>query len=237
MLTRVQVVTRMLRSSVAHGNDVSRSALFTQGRRPNHAIDANNQPRGTMTRRIFSFVVALVTSVASSAAAQSHYPDRTIRALYGFPPGNDTAVRIIAEKLGDALGKPVIVDNIVGAAGNIAADRTARAAPDGYTIGILTGANIVIGPLLHSKLPYDPLKDLVPVSLAFRFENVVAVNNDVPAHTLAELVRHARASPGRLTFGHNGAGSVSHLSGELLKVMAKIDLRGVPYRGPSAILA
>ena len=131
----------------------------------------------------------------------------------------------------------MIVENVTGAAGNIAADRTATAAPDGHTIGILTGANIVIRPLLHKKLPHDPLKDLVPVSLAYRFANILAVNNDVTARTLDGLVARARAEPGKLTFGHLGLGSVTHLSGELLKVKARIDIQGVPYRGSSAVLA
>jgi tripartite-type tricarboxylate transporter receptor subunit TctC len=174
--------------------------------------------------------------MAGPAVAQSGYPDRTIRLLYGFPPGNDTTTRLVADKLAERLGKPVVVENIAGAAGNIAADRTAKAEPDGYTIGMLTGANVVLRPLLYSKLPYDPLKELVPVSLILRFTNLVAVNNDVPARTVQELIALARSSPGKLTFGHNGAGSVTHLSGELLNVVAKIDTRPVPYRGPSALL-
>jgi len=189
-----------------------------------------------LKRSIWLLLAGFMLSFAAPAAAQSNYPDRNVRLVFGFPAGPDAGVRLIASKLEDALGKPVIVENVTGAAGNIAADRTARAAPDGYTIGILTGANIVLRQLLHTKLPYDPLKELVPVSLSFRFANILAVHNNVPARTVAELVALARASPGELTFGHNGTGSVTHLSGELLKVMAKIDIRGVPYRGPSEIL-
>src|SRR5262245_30740046 len=188
-----------------------------------------------MKLRISPLVLSFIIATAGPVFGQSNYPERSIRLLYGFPPGNDTPSRIFSDKLAEAFGKPVIVENVTGAAGNIAADRAASAAPDGYTLGMLTGANIVLRPLLSSK-PYDPLKDLVPISVVWRFTNVIAVNNNVPAKTLAELVALARATPGKLTFGHNGVGSVTHLSGELLKDRAKIDVQGVPYRGPSAIL-
>ncbi len=110
-------------------------------------------------------------------------------------------------------------------------------APDGYTFGMLTGANIVLRPLLHKRLPYDPHKNLVPVSLVFQFPNIFVVNNDVPVRTLDEVVALARAQPAALTFGHLGIGAVTHLSGELLKVMAKVSIQGVPYRGPSMLLS
>src|SRR5262245_7682365 len=169
-----------------------------------------------MRSRISTLVLSLILATAGPVLGQSNYPERSIRLLYGFPPGNDQPTRIVADKLADAFGKPVIIENVTGAAGNIAADRTASAAPDGYTIGMLTGANIVLRPLLSSR-PSDPLKDLVPVSLVWRFANIIAVNSSVPAKTLQELVALARATPGKLTFGHNGVGSVTHLSGELLK--------------------
>jgi tripartite-type tricarboxylate transporter receptor subunit TctC len=188
------------------------------------------------------FIRSLITAfavlmVAGPGNAQSNYPTRSIRLLFGFAAGTDVGVRIIAEKLAADLKQPAIVENISGAAGNIAADQTANADPDGYAVGMLTGANIVLRPMLYRNLSYDPLKRLVPVSLIHRFPNVLVVNNDFKAATLGELVEAARAAPGSLTFGHLGVGSVSHLSGELLKIKAGIDIRAVPYRGVSTLFA
>jgi tripartite-type tricarboxylate transporter receptor subunit TctC len=170
------------------------------------------------------------------ASAQTNYPERNIRLLFGFAPGVDTVARLLADRLGDALGKPVIVENVTGAGGNIAADRVAKAAPDGYTIGVLAGANIVVNGSLYKKLPYDPLRDLAPVTQVYAYPNVLVVNNDVPAKSVAELVALARASPGRLTFGHAGVGTSLHLAGELFALMAHIDLQQVPFRGSSLVV-
>lgn len=183
-----------------------------------------------------AIVASVIAAAAQPGSAQSVYPERNIRLVYGFPAGNDLAARILAEKLAESLGKPVIVDNITGAAGNIAADRAAKAAPDGYTIGMLPSASMVISPMLYSNLPYDPVKDLTPVSLIVRYPSLLLVNNDVPAETVQDLVALARAAPGKLTYGHVGVGTTSHLAGELFKSMAGIDLQGVPYRGPSPII-
>jgi tripartite-type tricarboxylate transporter receptor subunit TctC len=168
--------------------------------------------------------------------AQSNYPDRNIRLVFGFPPGVDTAVRLLADKLGEAIGKPVIVENVTGAAGIIAADRIAKAAPDGYTIGVLASPQIVIAGSLYKKLPYDPVRDLAPVTQVYGYPNVLVVNNDVPAKSVAELVASARASPGKLTFGHPGLGSAGHLAGELVNFMAHIDMQQVPFRGSSLVI-
>jgi tripartite-type tricarboxylate transporter receptor subunit TctC len=189
-----------------------------------------------MSHRIKTFLLAFAFLMAAHCVhAQSNYPTRNIRLLFGFGAGTDVGLRIIAEKLAEQLKRPVIVENISGAAGNIAADQTAYADPDGYAIGLLTGANIVLRPILYRKTPYVPLKRLVPVSLIYSFPNVLVVNNDIKVATLRELIDAARAAPGTMTFGHLGTGSVSHLSGELLKVKAGIDIRAVPYRGVSTL--
>jgi tripartite-type tricarboxylate transporter receptor subunit TctC len=182
------------------------------------------------------FVVLLLAAGIAPVSAQSSYPEKSIRMIYGFPPGNDVAVRILSDKLADVLGKPVIVDNVTGAGGNIAADRTAKAAPDGYTVGALANANITIGATLYKKLPYDPVRELTPVTQFVGYANLLLVNNDVPVKSVAELAAMARAQPGKLTFGHNGVGTTSHLSGELFKSMARIDIQDVPYRGPAPLL-
>lgn len=180
--------------------------------------------------------IGLYVLTTGPAVAQSNFPERNIRLIFGFPAGSDVGLRVIAEKLSEALRRSVVIENVTGAAGNIAAERTAAAAPDGHTLGMLTGANIVLRRLLYRQVPHESVNDLVPVSLAFSFGNILVVNNDVPARTVEELVALARATPGRLTFGHSGQGSVTHLSGELLKVKAKVDILGVPYRGPPPIM-
>jgi tripartite-type tricarboxylate transporter receptor subunit TctC len=194
-----------------------------------------------MTRfqiRFHTVVAALViVSSADLGCAQGEYPVRPIRMLYGFPAGTDVGARHVAEKLAERLGRPVVFENITGAAGNIAADQTAHAPPDGYTVGMLTGANVVLRPLLYRTIPYDVLKALVPVTVAWRFPNVLVVGADTQVKDLPTLVERARRTPDGLTFGHLGQGSVTQLAGELLKLRANIDLRGVPYRSAPALVS
>jgi tripartite-type tricarboxylate transporter receptor subunit TctC len=175
-------------------------------------------------------------ATAFAAFAETEYPERTVRMLFGYAPGVDTVARLLADKLTDVFGKPVIVDNVTGAGGAIAADRVAKAVPDGYTIAVLAGGNIVVNASLYRKLPYDPLKDLAPVTQVYAYPNVLSVNNDVPAKTLAELVALARASPGKLTYGHSGLGTSPHLAGEVFNYLAHIDVQQVPFRGSSLIV-
>lgn len=181
-------------------------------------------------------VAGLLLLRTAPATAQMSYPERTVRLLYGFPPGADVTARLLADKLADAWGRPVIVENLTGAGGNIAADRTAKAAPDGYTIGLLSSSAIVINVSLYDKLTFDPIKDLSPVTQVFTYPNILAVNNDVPVRSVAELVALARVEPGRLSFGHSGIGTTQHLAGELFKSMARINLQHIPYRGPTAVM-
>ena len=181
-------------------------------------------------------VCAVLAAAASRAHAQAHYPERSIKVLYGSPAGSDTIARLVADKLSNALGKPVIVENVTGAAGNIATERAAKARPDGYTIAILANSNILIAPRIHTQLSFDPLLDLVPITQLYEYPNLLVVGNDVPAGNFEELVALARAAPGRLTYGHSGLGSTQHISGELIKQMAHIDIQQLPYRGPQQIL-
>jgi tripartite-type tricarboxylate transporter receptor subunit TctC len=182
-------------------------------------------------------VVALTLAAAASpAVAQTSYPDRSIRMLFGFAPGTDVVARLLADRLGDMLQKPVIVENVTGANGNIAADRTAKAAADGYTVGVLAQGNMTVNVSLYRKLSYDPVRDLSPVTLVYGYPDVLAVNNDIPAKSVGELVALARASPGQLTYGSSGAGSSLHLAGELFKMMAHVDVQHVPFRGSSLVI-
>ena len=181
-------------------------------------------------------VIALAAvSIASGALAQANYPERPIRMLVGFPAGgpSDIVGRLVADRLTETLGKPVIVEDVTGAGGNIATDRVAKSAPDGYTLLTATSGMIVVNPNLYQKLAFDPLKDFVPIVEICVQPNFLVVHNDVPAKSVAELVALARAQPGKLTFASGGVGTSNHLAGELFKSMARIDIQHVPYRGVS----
>jgi tripartite-type tricarboxylate transporter receptor subunit TctC len=183
-----------------------------------------------------ALVAALLAGGTVAATAQSNYPDRNIRLLFGFAPGVDTAARLMADKLGDALGKSIIVENVTGGSGHIAVDHVVKASPDGYTIGVMPAGNIVVDGQLYKHLPYDPLKDLMPVAQVYGYTDVLVINNDVPARTPLELAALARAKPGQLTFGHSGIGTSLHLAGELFRAMAHADIQQVPFRGSTLVV-
>jgi tripartite-type tricarboxylate transporter receptor subunit TctC len=176
-------------------------------------------------------LTAALLCIAGAAAAQT-YPVKPIRMLIGFAPGGGTDIvgRIVAQKLGEALGHQVIADNRAGASGQLAAELVAKAAPDGYTIMMAHIAAISILPSL-SKLPYDPLKDFAPISLAAIGPNLLVVHPSLPVRSVKELIALAKARPGELQFASAGAGTVQHLAGELFKLQAKVDMLHVPYKG------
>jgi tripartite-type tricarboxylate transporter receptor subunit TctC len=190
-------------------------------------------------KSICGTVLVVLASLLAAAAArgQADYPDRAIRILVGFPPGGppDVAARLLADKFSEAWGKSVVVENVTGGGGNIAVDRAAKAAPDGYTLLMASNA-IVINPSLYEKLPYDAARDLAPVSLAVAMPIILVVNNDVPARDVQQLMSLARAPSGRLTFGHAGVGTPAQLAGELFKARAGVDIQPVPYRGMPLVL-
>jgi len=184
----------------------------------------------------FARLLALSLSlIAGGAFAQANYPERAIRMVIAFPPGgpSDIVARLMADKLTEALGKPVVVENITGASGNIGTERVAKSAPDGYTLLISAPGPLVVNPSLYPRLPFDPIKDFAPISQLCFTPNVLVVNNDLPVKTVQELVALARAHPGKLSFASGGAGTSNHLAAELFKVMAKVDIQHVPYRGVS----
>ena len=148
----------------------------------------------------------------------------------------DVIGRVLGDKLKDALHQPVVVENRAGAGGTIATNYVAKSAPDGYTMVLSFNGPLSFGPHLYAKLPYDPFKDLLPVIITTSQPNVLAVSAAVPAATLKELIAHAKANPGKLTYASVGNGSSSHLSMELLKAMAGLEMVHVPYNGsPPAI--
>jgi len=180
----------------------------------------------------------LALLIVESPAAQTTYPEKPIRMVVGFPPGNqqDTIARLFGQKLADAWGKPVVIDNVAGAGGNIGAERVAKAAPDGYTLGVLGQTQIVIRPSLY-KLAYDPVKDFAPVSQLNVSPTMLVLHNAVPAKSVKELVALAKAQPGGLTFASAGSGSASHMPAELFKSVVGLDIRHIPYKGAVAAIS
>jgi tripartite-type tricarboxylate transporter receptor subunit TctC len=148
----------------------------------------------------------------------------------------DITSRLLGDKLTEAWGKPVVVENVTGAAGNIAVERVAKAAPDGHTLLMGGNAALVINPSLMARLPYDPVKDFVYITQVFIVPNILVVRPDVPATTIQELIALAKAKPDYLIAGHAGIGTSQHLGGELFKVMAGVQFQQVPYRGSTGVL-
>ena len=177
-----------------------------------------------------SLLLALA-ALAAPAAAADDYPSRAIRLIIPFPPGgsNDVVGRIVANQLGQKLGKQVFVDNRAGAGGIVGSDLAAKATPDGYTLLVVSIAHAVDSWLY--KEPFDPMKDFVPVSIIATGTNVLTVNPAVPAHSVKELLALAKERPGVLNYASAGIGSFQHLSGELFKLTAEVDIQHVPYKG------
>jgi tripartite-type tricarboxylate transporter receptor subunit TctC len=178
-------------------------------------------------RRSIGFVIGL----AFSASVLAQWPQKAISTVVGFEPGGgtDTTARIVAPALGELLGQNVVVENRAGAGGNIAVDVVARAAPDGYTLVLANVGALTVNPHIM-KTPYDPLKDLVPVSMAAVFANVLVVQPALPVKSVGDYVKYAKQKPG-VTYASSGVGGAGHLAGELLKGMAHIDIVHVPYKG------
>jgi tripartite-type tricarboxylate transporter receptor subunit TctC len=186
-----------------------------------------------MSKRLSRLATAALVLLAmtAAAAAADDYPNRPIRLIVPFPPGgsNDVVGRLIAKTLGEKLGQQVFVDNRGGAGGVIGTEALSKAAPDGYTLGIVSIAHAV-NPALH-KLEYDPVKSFVPVSILATGPNVLVVNPELPVHSVKELIALAKRKPGELNYASAGVGSFQHLGGELFKLMAGVDIVHVPYKG------
>ena len=189
----------------------------------------------TLKSRALVLVAALGLSLA--AQAQS-YPSKPVRLICPFPPGGavDIASRAIAAELSKTLGQTVTVDNKPGAGGNIGGAETARSAPDGYTIFMTTSGISAINPFLYAKMPFDPMKDLAPVSALVSLNNVLVVHPSVKANSVQELVAMAKAQPGAVTYASSGSGTSIHMSGEMLKHLAGINMTHIPYKGSAPAL-
>jgi len=184
-------------------------------------------------------MVALVAAFVVPLAAGQDYPgNKPIRLIVPFPAGGGTDIfaRVIGNKLTETLKWVIVIDNKPGAGGNIGMDAVAKSPPDGYTLGLGQTSNLAINPTLYKKLPYDPLKDLVPVVLVADAPLVLVVSSDSPFKSLAEIVAAAKKKPGDVTFGSPGNGTVAHLTGELLQTAAGVKFQHIPYKGSAQAL-
>jgi tripartite-type tricarboxylate transporter receptor subunit TctC len=183
--------------------------------------------------KLFPLCIGLLaSSLASLASAQSSYPVRPVTLVVGFAPGggSDIAARIVQRRLGENLKQQVVVDNKAGAGGAIAADFTAKAPPDGYTIFLANVGALTVTPHIVAKLGYDPLRDFAPLTMGVMFANVLVVHPSVPAQNIAEFIKLANAKPGTMSYGTSGIASAGHLAGELFRLMAKAEIVHVPYK-------
>jgi len=176
--------------------------------------------------------VSLCLLCAAGGAAAQTYPAKPVRLLSGFPAGgaNDYHARVLAQKLTELFGQTVIVENRGGAGGTIAADAIAKAAPDGYNL-LMGFGSLAVAPSVYAKLPFDVLKDFTAVSLACRIQNVLVVPSALPAKNVQELIALARAHPGKMNYASSGTGATPHLSAEMFKALAKVDIAHIPYKG------
>jgi len=185
-----------------------------------------------MIRRI-GWLAALALSMVSTLAVAQAWPSKPIKYIVPFAPGGTTDIlgRTIADKLSLALGQPVVIENKPGAGGGLGAELVAKAAPDGYTIMGGTISTHAINASLYKDLPYDPVKNFVPITLIARVPNMLVINPNVPAKNVQELVALLKANPGKYTFASSGNGTSQHLSGELFKIQAGVDMQHIPYKG------
>ncbi len=183
-------------------------------------------------------LTAAALVLACTLVQAQPYPSKPLRIIVPFAPGGSTDIvaRILADKLATPLGQPVVVENRAGAAGNIGAEAVAKAPPDGYTLLMATTGVMSINNALYKNMTYDAAKELEPVSFTTSITNVLTVPLDLPAKSMADLIALAKAQPGKLSFASSGAGSSTHLSGELFKSMAAIDVLHIPYKGSSQAL-
>ena len=186
-----------------------------------------------ITRTVF----AIAAMLAGATAFAQNYPTRAVRLVVPYVPGGGTdfIARVIAPRLSEALGQQVVVENRPGGGTNIGSDLVAKAAPDGYTL-LMAGAANAINMSLYAKLPYDTLRDFAPVSLSVKGANVLLVHPSLPVKNLKELLALARAQPGKLNYASSGIGSANHMAGELLKLVAKVNIAHVPYKGNAPAL-
>jgi len=177
-------------------------------------------------------LLATITTLVGCSSAWAQYPERPIKLIVPYAPGGsaDIVARMINDEWGKALGRPMVIENRGGAGGNVGVDAVAKSIPDGYTIGLQT-VSLAINPALVSKMPYDTLKDLAPISMVASSQHVLVVNNQVPAQNVKELVALAKSKPGEMSYASAGPGSTFHMAAELFKAVGGLNIVHVPYRG------
>ena len=187
--------------------------------------------------QVFAFALALL-ACASAPAQDARWPGKPIKLVVTFPPGgtSDLVARLIAPKLSTALGQQVVVENRPGAGGIVGADAVAKSAADGYTLVVSTVGSHGIGPTLNRNIKYDAVTDFTHLALLGAVPHVLLVNPKLPAKTLQEFIKLARAQPGKINYGSGGSGSINHVTGELLKAKGGFDMVHVPYKGSSAAI-
>ncbi len=192
-----------------------------------------------MIRRLHLLALGLVAALLVPAAWAQTYPTKPVRMVVGFPPGgpNDIVARAVAESLGSVLGQPVVVENRPGAGGNIGTEVTAKAEPDGYTLLMGSTGPQAMNPAVYARLPFDVLRDLAPVSMVAMVPSALVVNPQLPARSVTELIAYGKQRPNALQYGSGGYGTTLHLSGELFKSLAGIDMLHVPYKGTAPAVA
>lgn len=181
---------------------------------------------------------ALAAAVPATSFAQA-FPERPLRLIVTFPPGGSTDIvaRLMASRMSEGLGRPVVVENKPGAAGAVGTAEASRAASDGYTLLFHIVTTAVINPLTQKDLNFEPIRDFQPVAMIAKIPNVMIVNKDIPAKDLREFIAWVKANPGKLAYGSSGTGGVMHISGEVLKQMAGLDMLHVPYKGSAPAIA
>jgi tripartite-type tricarboxylate transporter receptor subunit TctC len=192
----------------------------------------------TDRRRLITGALALGVAGVTPARAQSAYPNRPVRVIVPFAPGGvtDVVARLISGKIGEQLGKQFYVENIVGGSGNVGMGQAARATPDGYSM-LTAFSSYVINPALFERVPYDPVNDFDPVSLAVTSTTVIVVNSDLPVSNIKELVALIRTNPGKYSYASAGTGTTSHLAGEQFRLALAPDLVHVPFGGGAPSMA
>lgn len=185
-----------------------------------------------ISRRFFLLAMAVFVAWASIPAMAQQYPTRPIKLVVPLTAGGpgDVVARVIAQRMSEALGQSVIVENVAGANMNIGADQVAKAAPDGYTM-VMSATPMIVNPAMYAKMTYDPLKDFVPISLVASFPLVLVSSNGLPFNSVSELITYGKQNPGVLNYGSAGNGSTTHLAGVIFGGMSGVKLVHIPYRG------
>ncbi|WP_149536214.1 Bug family tripartite tricarboxylate transporter substrate binding protein [Siccirubricoccus phaeus] len=223
--------------------DRSKARLSGQGMCPAAgragAAAPSAMPRRVLGRLLRRLLLAAPLAAPLATPAAAAWPERPVTLILPFAAGAspDITGRLVAERLSAAWGQPVVVQNVPGASATIGVDRVAKAAPDGYTIGYTGDGAMVVRVSMDPPIPYDPVRDLAPISLLFRTRNLLVVHPAVPARSLAEFIAHAKAQPGAMSYGHSGIGFSTHLGMEMLKQAAGIELVTTPYTNEGQMVA